>query len=94
MSKTTKTVTYEAEQIARKKINYFSSLPEKQRRHFLAQEYLQLGPGSQRYLSKLFDCSRQTIINGVKELEATDFKVDYSRQRKVGGGRKKRIDKS
>ena len=93
MAKTTKTVTYETEEIARQKINYFSSLPEKQRRHFLAQEYLQLGEGSQRYLSKLFDCSRQTIINGLKDLEANDFKVDYSRQRKVGGGRKKRIDK-
>ena len=94
MPKTTKTVRYETEEIARQKINYFSSLSEKQRRHFLAQEYLQLGPGSQRYLSKLFDCSRQTIINGLNDLKANDFKVDYSRQRKVGGGRKKRIDKS
>lgn len=94
MAKTTKTVRYETAEIEKQKLNYFSNLPEKQRRHFLAQEYLQLGPGSQRYLSKLFDCSRQTIVNGLKDLKSKDFKVDYSRQRKVGGGRKKRIDKS
>lgn len=93
MAKSTKTVTYKTEEIARQKINYFSSLAEKQRRHFLAQEYLQLGSGSQRYLSKLFNCSRQTIVNGLKDLEVKDFKVDYSRQRKAGGGRKKRVDK-
>lgn len=93
MSKTTKTVTYKTEEIARQKINYFNSLPEKQRRHFSAQEYLQLGPGSQRYLSRLFGCSRETIKSGLKDLEVNDFKVDYSRQRKVGGGRKKRIAK-
>lgn len=93
MAKTTKTVTYESEEIVNQKINYYSSLPEKQRRHFLAQEYLQLGEGSQRYLSKLFGCARQTIVNGLKDLESKDFKVDYSRQRRKGGGRKKRIDK-
>lgn len=93
MAKTTKTVTYETEEIERQKINYFSSLPEKQRRHFLAQEYLRLGEGSQRYLSKLFGCSRQTLVTGLKDLKANDFKIDYSRQRKPGGGRKKRVDK-
>jgi len=93
MAKTTKRVTYKTEEIAHQKINYYNSLPEKQRRHFLAQEYLQLGTGSQRYLSELFGCSRQTLVNGLKELEKDDFKVDYSRQRKKGGGRKKRIEK-
>jgi len=93
MAKTTKTVTYATEEIERQKVNYFNSLPEKQRRHFMAQEYLQLGDGSQRYLSRLFDCSRQTIVNGLKDLKANDFKIDYSRQRKEGGGRKKRDGK-
>lgn len=94
MAKSTKTVSYVTKEIERQKINYFGSLPEKQRRHFLAQEYLQLGEGSQRYLSKLFNCSRQTIVNGLEDLKANDFKIDYSRQRKKGGGRKKRVDKS
>lgn len=71
-------------------IKYYRSLPEKQRRYFLAMEYQRLGRGSQRYLSRVFESSRQVIVNGVKELVATDFKPDCSRQRKLGGGRKKR----
>jgi len=90
LAETTKTVRYANEEMERQKLNYYNSLFEKQRRHFLAFEYLKLGPGSQRYLAKLFGCSRQTIVNGLKELKTSDFKVDYSRQRKVGGGRKKR----
>lgn len=90
MAKSTKTVTYSTVDLANQKVNYYNSLSEKHRRHFLAQEYLQLGEGSQRYLAKLFGCARQTIVNGLKDLQSTDFKVDYARQRKVGGGRKKR----
>lgn len=90
MPVTTKTVRYANKTIEVQKKNYYNSLAEKQGRHFLAQEYLQLGPGSQRYLAKLFGCSRQTLVNGLKDLENTNFKVDYSRQRKKGGGRKKK----
>lgn len=53
-------------------------------------EYQRLGKGSQRYLARVFGCARQIIVNGGKELQATDFKPDYSRQRKLGGGRKKK----
>lgn len=69
---------------------YYANLPEKQARHFLAMEYLRLGPGSQRYLSRTFSCSRKRISNGVKELVSSGFKSDYKVQRKAGGGRKKR----
>lgn len=72
------------------KISYYEGLPEKQARHFLGQEYLELGPGSQRYLAQVFGCSRQTIKKGVDEVSAPDFKADYSRQRVEGGGRKKK----
>ncbi len=72
------------------KLDYFKSLPEKQRRYFIASEYLQLGVGSQRYLSDSFGCARQVIINGVKEVQSSDFNPDYSRQRKHGAGRKKK----
>jgi len=30
------------------KLDFYKSLPEKQRRHFLATEYMALGEGSQR----------------------------------------------
>lgn len=75
-----------------KQLSYYLSLPEKQRRHFLAMEYLRLGVGSQRYLASVFNCSRKTILKGVRELSQTNYKTDYTRQREVGGGRKKRSD--
>ena len=84
-----RTIYYTDEVLVIKK-NYYDHLPEKQARHFLAQEYLDLGKGSQRYLAEVFGCSRQTISKGVKELSALDFSPDYSRQRIQGGGRKKK----
>ena len=68
-------------------------LPEKARRHFIALEYKRLGHGSQTYLSKVFGCSRWTITKGVNELGSA-VTLDYSRQRKAGGGRKKRVVES
>ena len=73
-----------------KQLNYCASLPEKQRRHFLAMEYLRLGLGSQRYLAQVFSCSRKTILKGVRELAENNYETDYARQRVAGGGRKKR----
>jgi len=73
------------------KVLYYKSLPEKARRHFLALEYERLGKGSQRYLSEIFSCSRKTITKGMKELsESSGELIDYSYQRKKGGGRKKK----
>jgi hypothetical protein len=74
-----------------KQIKYYTGLPEKQRRHFVAMEYERLGKGSKRYLSRVFGCDRQTINHGLRDLHSDNYKVDYSRQRAVGGGRKKRI---
>lgn len=72
------------------KKKYYQMLPEKARRHFLGQEYLHLGSGSQRYLAQVFGCSRDTIQKGSREVSAPDFQADYSRQRVAGGGRKKK----
>jgi len=73
------------------KLKYYQSLPEKARRHYLGLEYAQLGPRSQRYLSKVFSCSRHTIRTGHKEIMSNVEKTfDYSRQRVPGGGRKKK----
>jgi hypothetical protein len=73
-----------------KQLGYYSSLPEKQRRHFLAMEYERLGVGSKRYLSRVFSCDRQTINKGLGELALNNYQIDYSRQRIAGGGRKKK----
>jgi len=78
------------EQVLAGLIKYINELPEKQRRHYIAMEYIRLGRGSQRYLAKTFGCARQIIVDGVKEVQSTDFKPDYTRQRCKGGGRKKK----
>lgn len=80
---------YSQESLQYKK-KYYEFLPEKARRHFLGQEYLHLGPGSQRYLARVFACSRDTILKGSRQVSAVDFQADYTRQRAEGGGRKKR----
>jgi len=72
------------------KQKFYTGLREKERRHFLGQEYLSLGIGSQRYLSRVFECSRDTILKGTKEVSTPDFQPDYSSQRAEGGGRKKK----
>jgi hypothetical protein len=77
-------------EILKYKKSFFDNLPEKQRRHFLGLEYLQLGANSQRYLSRVFDCSRITIVKGKEEVSSPDFTPDYSFQRIKGGGNKKK----
>lgn len=70
---------------------YYKNLSEKQRRHFLALQYKSLGKGSQRYLAAVFGCCRKTIIKGCKELASIKLEdIDYTRQRRAGGGRKKK----
>jgi hypothetical protein len=49
-----------------------------------------LGKGSQRYLSSIFKCDRKTITKGLLELTMLDTEIDYTRQRSIGGGRKKK----
>lgn len=75
------------------KVRYYQGLSEKQQRHFLGMEYIMLGRGSKLYLSKLYQCSRNRIALGYEEillLQATDGIADYTRQRKIGGGAKKK----
>ena len=80
---------YSAEALGVKR-SYYSSLSEKGQRHYLGQEYLSLGEGSQRYLSLVFGCSRDTIRKGYKEILIPNFQGDYGQQRSKGGGRKKK----
>lgn len=83
---------YYEQDFLEKQLSYYRSLSEKQRRHFLAMEYLRLGRGSRRYLARVFGAARQTIRRGERELAESNYQVDYTRQREVGGGRKKRSD--
>jgi hypothetical protein len=82
--------TFYTPEIQKHKQKFYAGLREKERRHFLGQEYLSLGIGSQRYLSRVFGCSRNTIFKGKKEVSSPGFQPDYSTQREEGAGRKKK----
>ena len=71
-------------------LSYSKSLPEKSYRHFLALQYKRLGHGSQEYISEVFKCCRKTVTKGCKELDSGEV-LDYTHQRKQGGGRKKKV---
>ncbi len=84
---------YYTEGFKLKQLYYYSGLSEKQQRHFLGMEYERLGQGSCLYLSKVFSCSRNRIISGRSELSAhqkSGIAINYERQRKAGGGAKKK----
>src|SRR5258708_419637 len=66
----------------------YDTLSEKDQRHYAAIEALKLGHGGQRYIAGVLGCSRTTIAQGIKELEALPEENAYERRvRRVGGGR-------
>ena len=68
-------------------------LNEKQRRILAAAEAHALGYGGIQRISEITGISRPTLYRGLKDLEETDNKkVDISRVRSPGGGRKKVSD--
>lgn len=71
---------------------HFSRLAEKDRRHYAAVEALKLGRGGIVYISRLFGIDKNTINLGRAELLSTDSnsQLPAGRQRKPGGGRKKK----
>lgn len=70
------------------KIRFYSSLNERQRRHFAALEANELGHGGIKEVSEAFGISVVTIREGLSELKAND-QLPVGRIRKEGGGRKK-----
>ncbi len=61
-------------------------LPEKSRRLYAGVEALKLPYGGITYIANIFDCSRETIRRGIKELNQ-EITLDTDRNRKEGGGR-------
>jgi hypothetical protein len=75
---------------------YFSRLPEKERRHYAAIEAQKLGFGGKIYISKLMPINRHALNKGIKELLHQEFydQIPKGKQRRVGGGRKKNLPQS
>lgn len=68
---------------------FYQTLSEKDKRHYAAVEAIKLGHGGQVYIAKVLGCNRNTVAEGIKELNAlTEDSVYEARIRKAGGGRK------
>jgi hypothetical protein len=64
------------------------TLNEYQRRRYLSAEAKTIGYGGISLISRISGMSRQTLTEGVKELDYTDRVMPEGRNRKPGGGRK------
>lgn len=71
---------------------FYKNLSEKDKRHYSAIEAMKLKYGGVKYIASLFQCSRQTIYIGLKELEEMAL-LPIGKSRVAGGGRKNCITK-
>ena len=68
-------------------INFYKSLPEKDRRRYAGIEATKLGHGGIIYICNLLKCDYSAVSRGQKEL-TTPLEKKSKRQREEGGGRK------
>lgn len=77
--------------IEQQMVSFYQLLSEKDRRLYAATESLKLGYGGITYIASVLKCDRKTIHRGIFELQHPN-KIDESRVRVKGGGRKRKID--
>jgi hypothetical protein len=70
------------------KLKFFETSNERQRRHFVAIEALQLGHGGIKAISEAFGIHRETVSLAILEVQ-NSITLSSDRVRKIGGGRKK-----
>ena len=80
------------QEIELKMQQYFSSLNQKEKRHYAALESLKLSHGGKKYIGDLLGISQYCIRMGIKELNNSELKaqIPKGKQRRPGGGRKKK----
>lgn len=66
-------------------------LPERNRRLYAGVEALKLPYGGVSYIARLFDCTRNTVIQGIKEFSEEET-LPQHRSRKKGGGRTPQLE--
>jgi hypothetical protein len=71
------------------KKNFYSSLNERQQRHFLGLEAKGLGHGGIQLVSQAFGAGRNRVSRGLQEVKSGE-QLPVGRIRKEGGGRKKK----
>ena len=75
--------------VEQKMRNVYGSLSEKDRRRYAAAEAIKLGYGGVAYIAKLFECSRESIDHGIRELDHLADDPVAGRIRRPGAGRKR-----
>jgi len=70
------------------KKHFYSSLNERQKRHYAAQIALDLGYGGIKVVCNSFDVDPVTVRTGIAELRNKEV-LSEGQIRKAGGGRKK-----
>jgi len=71
---------------------YYSQLSEKDKRHYAAVEAMKLPYGGKGYIVKVLNISYNSIRKGIKEMKTASLRLEIpeGKQRRVGGGRKKK----
>ncbi len=69
----------------------YNRLPERNRRLYAGIEAIKLPYGGVSYISRLFKCSRDTVLLGIQELNE-DETLPQNRNRRDGGGRTAVLD--
>jgi hypothetical protein len=69
----------------------YQHLPEQYRRLYAAIEAQKLPHGGQSYIASLFDCSRNTVAQGIEDLHHL-HSLPKERLRREGGGAKLKIE--
>ena len=71
---------------------YFSGLTQKDKRHYAAIESLKLTYGGKKYIGELLGISQYCIRIGIQELADPNLynEIPAGKQRRPGGGRKKK----
>ncbi len=81
-------------ELIQNKLNYLSNLNELDARHYVALWAMELGWGGISKVNKLTKKSMDTIRKGIFEIQTKSNFKKNGRLRKLGGGRKKIIDKN
>ncbi len=83
------------EETERQMVRSFSSLSEKDKRHYAAVEALKLAYGGRRYISQLFGISEYRLRKGINEIKNPILlaEIPKGKQRRPGGGRRKTLSK-
>jgi hypothetical protein len=78
-----------SQEIEKNMLLYYSSLGEKEKRHYSSIEAQKLGYGGKNYISKLLHISQKTIRKGDAELRDITLysSIPIGKQRRAGGGR-------